>query len=37
MNFGGLPHEAILESMELIASDVLPAFSTDKEFAVEVR
>jgi alkanesulfonate monooxygenase SsuD/methylene tetrahydromethanopterin reductase-like flavin-dependent oxidoreductase (luciferase family) len=27
MNFGGLPHEKVLRSMELMAREVLPAFS----------
>lgn len=38
MNFGGLPHEKVLKSMELIAKEVMPAFnkSAEKELLVEV-
>ncbi|MFS0764418.1 LLM class flavin-dependent oxidoreductase [Peribacillus phoenicis] len=36
MNFGGLPHEKVLKSMELIAKEVMPAFkkSAEKELLV---
>lgn len=39
MNFGGLPHEKVLKSMELIAKEVMPAFekSAEKELLVEVN
>lgn len=33
MNFGGLPHDSVLESMRLIASEVLPAFAESKSSA----
>jgi alkanesulfonate monooxygenase SsuD/methylene tetrahydromethanopterin reductase-like flavin-dependent oxidoreductase (luciferase family) len=38
MNFGGLPHEKVLKSMELIAKEVMPAFkkSAEKELLIEV-
>jgi alkanesulfonate monooxygenase SsuD/methylene tetrahydromethanopterin reductase-like flavin-dependent oxidoreductase (luciferase family) len=37
MNFGGLPHEKVLKSLELIANEVMPAFkeSTVKEKVAE--
>ncbi|WP_340084656.1 hypothetical protein MHB50_20935 [Siminovitchia sp. FSL H7-0308] len=31
MNFGGLPHEQVLRSMELVAKKVMPAFKVKKE------
>lgn len=31
MNFGGLPHEQVLRSMELVAEKVMPAFKVKKE------
>ncbi|MCQ6282626.1 LLM class flavin-dependent oxidoreductase [Bacillus sp. EB600] len=34
MNFGGLPHEKVLKSMELVAKEVMPAF---KESVVQVK
>lgn len=30
MNFGGLPHEQVLRSMELVAEKVMPAFKVKK-------
>jgi alkanesulfonate monooxygenase SsuD/methylene tetrahydromethanopterin reductase-like flavin-dependent oxidoreductase (luciferase family) len=38
MNFGGLPHEKVLKSMELVAKEVMPAFkkSSQKELILEV-
>lgn len=38
MNFGGLPHDKVLKSMELIAKEVMPAFkdNSEKESLIEV-
>ncbi|MDQ0974679.1 alkanesulfonate monooxygenase SsuD/methylene tetrahydromethanopterin reductase-like flavin-dependent oxidoreductase (luciferase family) [Neobacillus niacini] len=41
MNYGGMPHEKVLKSMELIAKEVMPAFKENaiekKEFATAIK